>query len=183
MTVEEIFNKLASHMVEGFMYHDEMAKAYDFLGLYGYAYCHFFHYAEESKNYQNLIHYFSTHYYKLLKIENLNQPEIIPNNWYKYTTIVVDAGTKKSSIKDLINRWINWEQSTKKLYEELRQELINIKEISAALYIDNFILDVTKELRHAERQLIKLETINYDMTKIIEWQDEMKEKYKKKLRW
>jgi len=39
MTVEEIFNKIASHMLEGLKYHDEMAKLYDFLGLYGYSIC------------------------------------------------------------------------------------------------------------------------------------------------
>jgi len=50
MTVEEIFNKLASHMVEGIMYHDDMAKAYDFLGLSGFARCHDYHHICELKN-------------------------------------------------------------------------------------------------------------------------------------
>ena len=54
MTVEEIFNKIASHMVEGIMYHDEFAKAYDFLGLYGYAKYHDFHHFEEELNYRAL---------------------------------------------------------------------------------------------------------------------------------
>jgi len=40
MTIEEIFNKIASHMVEGIMIHDEMANAYDFLGLFGFAKLH-----------------------------------------------------------------------------------------------------------------------------------------------
>ncbi len=183
MTVDEIFNKLISRMVEGVMYHNEFAKAYDFLGLYGYSYCHFLHYLEENKNYQQLSHYYSTHYYKLITKENITQPEIIPNNWYKYTTIVVDVGTKRNAIKDLMNHWITWERSTKKLYEDMQQELENLHEVSAALYINNFILDVTKELRQAEKHLIELESINYDMTKIIEWQEKMEKKYKKKLGW
>jgi hypothetical protein len=37
MTVEEIFNKTATHMVNGLMYHDELAEAFAFLGLYGYS--------------------------------------------------------------------------------------------------------------------------------------------------
>jgi hypothetical protein len=69
MTVEEIFSKLASHMVEGIMIHDDMANAYDFLGLFGFAECHDYHHLEETKNYRCLSHYFSTHYHKLLKLE------------------------------------------------------------------------------------------------------------------
>jgi hypothetical protein len=37
MVIEEIFNKIASHMIEGIMYHDEMTQMYYFLCLYGYA--------------------------------------------------------------------------------------------------------------------------------------------------
>jgi len=65
----------------------------------------------------------------------------------------------------------------------MRQELYNIGEIAAALYIDNYILDVTKELCHAKKKLIRFETIGYDIIKIIEWQDEWEKKYNKKLGW
>jgi len=43
MTVEEIFTKLATHMAQGISYHEEMAKAYDFIGLWGFAQCHTYH--------------------------------------------------------------------------------------------------------------------------------------------
>jgi hypothetical protein len=65
----------------------------------------------------------------------------------------------------------------------MRQELCNIGEIAAALYIDQYICDVTKELCHAQKKLIKLETTGYDIIKIIEWQDDLCKKYKKKLDW
>jgi len=51
MTVEEIFTKLAIHMEEGTHYHQELANAYNFLGLHGNALCHFKHQAEETNNY------------------------------------------------------------------------------------------------------------------------------------
>ena len=46
MTNEEIFNKLASHMIEGIMIHDEMSRAYSFLGLEGFKLCHEYHFLE-----------------------------------------------------------------------------------------------------------------------------------------
>lgn len=183
MTIEEIFNKLASHMVEGVMYHDDFAKAFDFLGLRGYAMCQNYHYMEESNNYRYLNHFYAKHYYKLIVLEKLDQPKIIPDTWAKYTTKAVDTNTKRNAIKDLFTKWINWEESTKKLYQEMRQEAQNLGEINAALYIDKLILEVSKELRHAERRLIELESINYDIVQITDWQEDLYHKYKKKIGW
>ena len=56
MTIENIFNKLANHMIEGIMYHDEMAEAYNFLGLHGYAKCHDYHHFTEEKYYHELCY-------------------------------------------------------------------------------------------------------------------------------
>ena len=69
MTVEEIFNKVATHMVNGLMYHDELAEAFGFLGLYGYSVQQDYHHLEETNNYRRLSHYYSTHYHKLIVLE------------------------------------------------------------------------------------------------------------------
>lgn len=178
MTVEEIFSKLASHMVEGIMIHDDMANAYDFLGLCGFAKCHDYHHLEETKNYRCLSHYFSTHYHKLLKLEQLDQPKIIPETWHKYSTPDVDTNTKRNAVKDLMNKWVTWERDTKKLYQEMRQELCAIGEVAAALKIDCFICDVDEELVWAEKKWMKLETLGYDIGTILKWSSEMYKKYK-----
>ena len=182
MTTEEIFNKLASHMVEGIMIHDEMANAYDFLGLYGFAKCHDYHHFEETCNYRCLAHYYSIHYHKLLMIDTQSRQTLIPENWYKYSTMDVDTGTKRTAVKDLMKKWVEWERDTKKLYQQMKQELCNIGEVAAALKIDCFINDVDDELVHAEKKLIKLETIGYDINTIISWQQPMYKKYKKEIK-
>ena len=183
MTIEEIFNKIATHMIQGIMYHDELAKAYDFLGFFGYAKCQDYHHLEEELNYRKLSHYYAKHYFKLLQVENIPKPNIIPQNWFKYTTQDVDTNTKKTAIKDLMFKWTEWEKSTKELYQTSRQELLLLNEVAAALYIDDLICDVDKELRHAQKKLIKLETIGYDLITIMSEQEELYNKYKKKLRW
>ena len=183
MTIEEIFNKLAAHMCEGVKYHDEMARAYDFLGLWGLAKCHVSHSVEEKCGLSCLSHYYATHYFKLLQIEEPAAPKLIPDSWYKYSTQAVDAGTKRNAVKDLMNKWVEWEQSTKKLYQEMRTELCNIGEIAAALYLDKYICDVTKELCHAQKKLLKYETLGYDINHIIDQQQSLCKKYNKKLGW
>lgn len=181
MTVEEIFTKLATHMVEGMMIHDAMTKAYDFLGLYGFAKCHEYHHIEETKGYMRLLHYYSAHHHKLLSITDIPRPDIIPANWYKYTTRNVDPNTKRQSVKMMMEKWVAWEQDTKKLYQEMYSELTNLGEIADACEIKCYILDVSEELKHAEKKIIKLETIDYNIGTIIEWQQPMYKKYKKEL--
>lgn len=178
MTVEEIFNTLAIHMIEGIMYHDEFAKAYYFLGLYGFAKCQEYHHIEETKNYLSLLHYYSTHYHKLLTIKEVSSPKIIPENWYKYTTMDVDANTKRNAIKTLMYKWIEWEKETKELYQKMYKELCSLGEIAAANKIQYYILDVDDELKHAEKKLIKMETIAYNLDILIEWQQPIYKKYK-----
>ncbi len=183
MTVDEIYSKLATHMKLGIQYHNEFAQAYDFLGLWGFSQCQFYHQIEEELNFRCLQHYYAKHWFRLIKIEDTPPIEIIPASWYKYNTHAVDTGTKRNSIKELMTKWINWEKETKTLYQSMRLELYTLGEVAAALDLDKYIMDVDKELRHAEKRLLELETIGYDIVKIMESQEELYKKYKKKLGW
>ena len=183
MTIEEIYNKIASHMIEGVMYHSEFAKACDFLGLWGFAKCHMHHQFEEEKNYCCLSHYYATHCFKLLKVDNIPRPEVIPESWYKYSTYDVDVGTKRNAVKEMFAKWMEWEKTTKNFYEEMRHELTEINELDAAMQIDCYIRDVSKELCHVEKKIIKLETLGYDIGAIINMSEIMEKKYNKKLGW
>ena len=180
MTVDEIFTKITSHMIEGMMIHDELTNAYDFLGLYGFAKCHEYHHLEETKGYTCLMRYYSTRYHKLLNIDKIPQPNIIPQTWYKYTTMDVDTGTKRQAVQTMMKKWVEWERSTKTLYQEMYQELCALNEIAAAEEIKCYISCVDEELKHAEKKLIKLETIEYNIGTIISWQQPMYKKYQKK---
>ena len=65
----------------------------------------------------------------------------------------------------------------------MRKELYIMGEVAAALFLDEYILDVTHELKHAEKVLLKLETMGYDAPTILDWQKPLKDKYTKKLGW
>jgi len=170
MTVEEIFTTIAKHMAEGIKFHHDMSKGYDFLGLYGFSKCHEYHYLAETKGYECLLHYYSCRYHKLLDVKDIPEPDIIPETWYKYTTMAVDVNTKRNSTKTMMEKWVNWERDTKKLYQDMYKELININEIAAADCILCYINDVDDELKHAEKKLFKLEALGYDISTIIHWQ-------------
>jgi len=71
---------------------------------------------EEIKGYECLLHYYSTHYHKLLNTNDVPNPDIIPGTWYKYNTMEVDTNTKRNTVKTLMEKWVEWERETKKLY-------------------------------------------------------------------
>lgn len=179
MTIEEIFSKLFTHMKGGISIHCAMSQCFDFLGLRGFSACHAYHYIEEAHAYMCLTHFYTLHYYKLSQEEETPKPTIIPDTWYKYTTAAVDTNTKRSSTKELMNKWVEWERDTKKLYEQMYSELIKINEICAALRIQECITDVSKELLWAEKKQLKLETLSYDMENILIIDDKLNKKYER----
>ena len=182
MTIEEIFSTLSAHMTEGIMMHQQMADVYAFLNLCGYKKCQEYHYYEESKNYRCLNNFYVEQYYKLIPQKEIHNPDIIPQSWYKYEKINVDANTKRTTIKDMMEKWVNWEKDTKKLFETCYKELYEQGEIYAAMKISTFLEDVGKELKGAQKKLLDLNSSGYDLSIILEEQDSLHKKYKKKIR-
>lgn len=178
MNIDEIFTKLCAHMCEGVMYHAEMVRAYEFLGLWGFAQCHTHHCFEEKVGHRHFEHYYACHYFKLIQYPEIERPKIISDTWYKYTAQAVDTNTKRQAVKELMTRWVDWEKETKKLYQSMRKELTEIGELDAAMCLDKYICDVSKELSHAEKKLLKLEAMGYDINEIMHENQKLRKKYK-----
>ena len=113
--------------------------------------------------------------------EKVDDPALIPANWYKYTKRDVDANTKRGSIKTMMERWVAWEEETKALMESSYKELYDAGDVCAALKVSYFLKDVSKELKHAREKLIDLESTTYDITLIVSEQKELYHKYKCKI--
>ena len=182
MTVDEIFSQLGAHMIEGLMTHSQLSDYFGFLGLEGYQMCHKYHYFEENSNYRKLSNYYLQHYDKLIKDLPFKNPSLIPDSWYQYTRHDVNIPTRKSAIQVGFEKWVNWESSTKKLYENFYQELVRLNEISAAEELTKYIKDVDDELAKAYQKHLELVAMDYDIVQIIAEQENKKKEYKKKLK-
>lgn len=181
MTVEEIFSALAAHMVKGFMIHDQMATAYNFLGLKGYKKCHEYHYYEESMNYRKLQNYFVEEYNKLIPESKIDNPNIIPQSWLKYSRENVDANNKRAAIREMMKKWVDWEEETKNKLQSFYKELYDMEEICAAKKMMFFLNCVDKELKRAREKYIIFESIGYDIVAICAEQNEYHQKYEEKI--
>ena len=182
MTVEEVFAKLNAHIIEGVMFHDQMAEYFDFLNLHGYKRMHEYHALDEFVERRSVVRYYTNHYNKLLPDAEVTDPEVLPANCRSYSRQQVDAGTKRRAIKDSFVRWRSWEAETKKLYEQSYSNLCDLGEIAAACKVRDLISDVDMELKGVDRMHIKLESIYYDLPTITLCQDELHELYAEKSR-
>ena len=181
MTIEEIFNQLSNHMIQGIMFHAQMSDYYNFLGLKGFSKCHEYHFVAENYNFRKLSKYYLDHYDKIIADLPTSNPKAIPTAWLKYKKQDVDAATRKSAIQSGIESWVRWEQNTKTFYEKIYTELISLNEIAAAMEIKSYILDVDEELTIAKQKHIEEKSIDFDITILIEEQDELYQKYSKEI--
>ena len=178
MTIAEIFKKISTHQIEGLMLHDQLADYFDFLNLHGYKRMHEYHYLSESISMRTTHRYYINHYNMLIEEDDVSSPSVLPSTWKLRTRYDVDIGTRKKSVLNAFEKWKTWECDTKELYEKLYSEACELCEIAAALKIKELIADVDQELKYAERMFIELKSVDFDMTYILEKQDELHEKYK-----
>jgi hypothetical protein len=181
MTIDEIFSELAQHMIEGLMTHSQLADYYGFLGLYGYQKCHLYHFYDENINYKKICDYFLKHQNKLVIEKPFNNPSVIPENWYQYRRQDVSQDTRRNAAQMGLELWVNWEKKTKVFYEKIYKELYDINEIAAVEEVAMYLTDVDYELAEAEKEMIKRKADNYNMDNIIQEQDEVEKRYKKKM--
>ena len=183
MAIDEIFTELSGHMIKGLMIHDQMSDFYDYLSLRGYKRCHEWHYMKEMSGYRRLHRYVINHYGKLIEEKRIDDPEVIPSSWYRYSRNEVDANTKRNAVRTGIEKWVSWEKETKALYQKAYRELMDMKEEAMAIFLQDYIEDVDCELKWAERKAIELADVDYSLAFILGEQKRLHDKYKRKMEW
>ena len=180
MTVEEIFGKIAAIMIKGMMTHEQFADYYDFLGLCGYKRCHEYHSILEGYEYRKLNRFYINYYNKLIPENPVENPHVIPESWYRYTRQDVDNNTKQKAVKEGLEKWLKWEKEVRQMYCDFYKELTELHEIKAAMYVEELICGVSKEIKSIERYHLNLRAVDYNMSYIISGQDKKHKKYKRK---
>lgn len=163
------------------MIHDQLANYYDFLGLQGYKRCHEYHFLVETCAYRGICRYFINHHNMLIPEERIENPDVIPANWFEHIREDVDSNTKKNAVKSGLSKWLTWERETKSFYQQMYHELMELGEVASACKIKELICDVDCELKKAERYLLNKEATGYDLVQIIDEQKSKHEKYRKKM--
>ena len=181
MTTEEVFATVAKRQLQGIMLHEQMANYYDFLNLHGYKRCQEYHFLQETCGYRKLQRYYINHYYKLINTTDVEKKHLIPTSWYKASRSDVDSATVQQAVKEGITFSLEWEQATKKIYETAWKDLMANEDVAGALFIKEYICDVDKQIKYLQRAAMQLKVVGYDLVTITCEQDELHDKYKKKM--
>lgn len=182
MTISEVFSKLSAHLVEGMMIHDRMADYYDFLGLMGFKRMHEYFFLRDAAEMRGVKRYYGNHVNKLLPESAVSPPWSIPASWYGYSRSDVGADTKRTSVKNGIEKLSAWVHEGKQLYEQCYQDLCELGEIAAACKVRELVSLADMEAKHIDRLAINLKGIDYDMPTIFLMQDEIHRCYDEKTR-
>lgn len=179
MTCTEIFQEICKRQILALMFHDHMRDLYDFMNLPGFKCWHYHQYMSESEEFLATKHYFMSTHNKLLYVGDTGQPEsVIPESWYKYTRLDVNAQTLKQYVEASFDSYKTWEEDTKHLYEECAKALMDMGNVADAEMVNRLIKDVTCELKMIYKIMLKLRTAGYDPIYILDIQHWLHKKYK-----
>ena len=181
MTTEQIYKQLSHRMLTGIMLHSDLVDYYKFLSLDGYAKCHEYRMIAESRAYRELRGKYLHLHDRLIRDDDFPRDLVIPDAWYSHVRQDVDVATLKEAVRDGLAAWIEHETDTKKLYEDMVRELRDRGEIDSALYVEELVCDVSKELAKAKKYHLRKEHIEYDLPTIMGEQKRLHEKYECKI--
>lgn len=92
----------------------------------------------------------------------------------------MDINTKRNAVKLAFEKWETWEKDTKKYYEQMYKELLDLDEIASARKVGEIIEDVTDELKWVQRKKLDLMSADYGIGYILGEQQHYHDFYKEK---
>ena len=184
MPFEEICKLIAQRLLQGCMNHEQFANYYDFIGLKGYKLFLFYYFFEQMHGYRQFMTYYIQHQDRLISdytSESLTSFSILPSNWYDYKREDMDVNTRRSAVKSGIEKYVRWEEDTKKFLEDMYTQAIQQGFVAIGIQIKKYICSVEQEIEKAKITYLELKATDYDMPTIVSKQQGLIKKYKKKL--
>ena len=113
--------------------------------------------------------------------DSLVSLSILPENWYNHKREQTDINTRRNAVKNGLEKYVIWEQDTKKFLENMSLQAVNIGAIGLAQKIKTYLKDKEKEIKLGQKEWLEIKTTDYDLPTIISKQGYLCKKYKKKI--
>ena len=155
-------NSIGERLLSGIMFHIDLTKLFNFLGLnnlYKWQKCQTW---EEIEHLQELENYMLKYHHKMIQFQNINKDnDLIPIDWYSCSTLDVNQNDIINNLQKVLDEYINWEQDTKIfLYDKLRES----DNISDKCIIEKIIKSVECELADIEQMRQTLQINNFSIS-------------------
>ena len=89
--------------------------------------------------------YYIEHQDKLISdytADSLTSFSILPSNWYDYKREDMDINTRRSAVKSGIEKYVRWEEETRKFLEDMYTQAIQQGFIAIGIQIKKYICSV-----------------------------------------
>lgn len=176
----EAFETVSKHQIEGMMLHDQLADAFEYLALPGFEAMHEYRFADESKAMRALHLYYISRYNSI--VPDFHPSSIDLLRCWRGGERRAAMDTRRKHVRELFEKWVEWERDTKLLYQRIVAELCNAGEVAAAHEMLELVKDVDEELANAEAMHMRLDSIAYDMPTVEQMQDALENEYNEKLK-
>lgn len=176
MQIEDIYGMILKRQIEGIMFHDEMAQYYAFIGLNGYKHFHKEQAKGEMNGYRRMWCFYIDQYGRLPAGQQAKDPEAIPALWRSFNSNEVTASMKKDAVKEGIEKYIEWETETIRVYEQAYTELWDMGDYVGCEKLKQNLLETDCELSAAKHRQLLLNAVDYDMPFIIREQEKLYDK-------
>lgn len=181
-TPDEVFETIVCHEAKGVTFHDKMIDVFGFLGLYGFKKLHEYRFIAES------LELIQTKCYVLDHLNMLTCYEIdekglgiIPEEWYSGMREDVTPEERQEYCIFAFKLYKQWEEETRELYSFCANELMALNRTADFQEIAEKVKDEDEEIKHLEKLCIKLDSVGWDMSYIMNMQEELEHEYNKKL--
>lgn len=88
---------------------------------------------------RKLHHKYINLHHKIIPMKQVDLPQVIPSDWSRYTTADVNDNVLPKFVRSAMQRYKDWEEQTKQLYEELWQQCTNYGMTADADYISKLV--------------------------------------------
>jgi hypothetical protein len=181
MTAKEIFSEINRRQIIAQMFHREMAVYFSFLGLQGFKRMHQYRHMEESLENENMLFWIIDHHNMLIDTEDIPSVTIIPKEWFTVSRLNVGQNTKTTATKTAMDSWREWEEETLHLYEQYSKMLLDAGAVEDYCKVSRMMKHTGQELKRLERLIEDLQLVGYDTVYLLEIQNKIHNKYKKKM--
>ena len=184
MSCHELYAMMSERMLVALMFHNDMSDYFNFLGLHGFECIHEYQYHEESISRRHLKREYLDIHNKIIKehFEPEYFEDVIPTDWSKYTRMDIDKSVIPKFVKSSIEKYKDWEEETKEMYETAYCVAISKGYVVDADIIKDYISCVQSELKKIYRLYEELNCVGFDPVYIVEMQKEIHDCYKEKMK-
>lgn len=183
-TCHQIYQAIQERQCAYMAMHCELINLHSFLGLMGFKRIHKYHKLRMAMVEEKIKGYYIDHHNALIMdVDEVREPHVIPDDWYKYNRFDVTTTVRGQYVKKAFETYREWLKEDKDKYNLYARALFDLG------YMDDFamikkclICSISEELKRLERLMLMLESVKYSEEYIALIQRKLHKKYKKKMK-